>query len=127
MKYTLGTAAKETGKSKSTILRFIRDGRLSYESKEGNKYQIDAAELFRVFPKDVPENGSGNSESNKAEHGKFSMERQLLKDKISFLEKQLEEYRRYLEVEQKRSEKLLEIVGSQTKQITDQRKKKWWF
>jgi excisionase family DNA binding protein len=49
MKFSIGQAAKETGKSKSTISRAIKSGRLSAH-KNGDTFEIDAAELFRVFP-----------------------------------------------------------------------------
>jgi len=47
---TLGEAAKATGKSKPTISKYIKNGKISYISKDDNGYQIDPAELFRVFP-----------------------------------------------------------------------------
>jgi hypothetical protein len=51
MKFSLGQAAKETGLDKSTISRAIKSGRLSAQRKEGGGgYEIDPAELFRVFP-----------------------------------------------------------------------------
>lgn len=52
MKFSIGQAATETGKPKSTISRAIKTGRLS-ATKNGNRYDIDAAELFRVFPPNV--------------------------------------------------------------------------
>jgi len=54
--FTLGQAAKATGKSKGTISNAIREGRLSVMGKDGGSYQIAASELFRAFPK----NGSPN-------------------------------------------------------------------
>lgn len=47
---TLGQAAKECGKQKSTILDAIRAGRLSASKDDKNQWQIDPAELFRVYP-----------------------------------------------------------------------------
>lgn len=47
---TLNQAAKEAVKSKSTILEAIRSGRLSARKDEQGRYQIDPAELFRVYP-----------------------------------------------------------------------------
>ena len=47
---TLNQAAKEAGKSKQTILDAIRNGRLSAPKDEQGRYQIDPAELFRVYP-----------------------------------------------------------------------------
>lgn len=48
MKITVGQAAKETGKSKSTISRAIKSGRLS-AAKDGTGFLIDPSELFRVY------------------------------------------------------------------------------
>ena len=60
--FTLGQAAKATGKSKGTISNAIRDGRLSVMSKDGGSYQIAASELFRVFPP----NGSLNVQNEQS-------------------------------------------------------------
>lgn len=48
---TLGQAAKEAGVSKSTVSKALKSGKLSYVSKTSAGYEIDPAELFRVFPK----------------------------------------------------------------------------
>jgi len=50
MRYTLGTAAKATGKSKTTIQRAIAKGLISAGKGRGGEYSIDPAELHRVFP-----------------------------------------------------------------------------
>lgn len=47
---TLGQASDECGKHKSTILDAIRSGRLSAHRDDKNQWQIDPAELFRVYP-----------------------------------------------------------------------------
>ena len=52
MKFSIGQAAIQTGKSKSTISRSIKSGRLSAH-KNGSTYEIEASELFRVFPATV--------------------------------------------------------------------------
>lgn len=51
MRYTLGTAAKATGKSKTTIQRAIARGQISAERPEHGGYSIDPSELHRVFPR----------------------------------------------------------------------------
>lgn len=51
MRYTLGTAAKATGKSKTTIQRAIARGQISAERPEEGGYSIDPSELHRVFPR----------------------------------------------------------------------------
>ena len=53
MKYTIGQAAKATGRSKSLISKAIKDGRLSAVRAGTTKtspMEIDASELFRVYP-----------------------------------------------------------------------------
>ena len=50
MSYTLGDAAKATGKSKTTLHRAIKSGRISAIKGEDGSYSIDPAELHRVFP-----------------------------------------------------------------------------
>lgn len=47
---SLSQAAKETGKSKSTINRAIKNGKLSATRHEDGTYSIAASELFRAFP-----------------------------------------------------------------------------
>lgn len=50
MRYTLGTAAKATGKTKTTIQRAIKNGRISAGKLSDGGYSIDPSELHRVFP-----------------------------------------------------------------------------
>jgi hypothetical protein len=51
--FTLGTAARHVGKSKPTISKAIKDGKLS-ATKVNGVYQIDPSELSRVFPDTPP-------------------------------------------------------------------------
>lgn len=46
---TLSQAAKATGKSKSTINRAIKSGKVSAIRKDDGSYSIDASELSRAF------------------------------------------------------------------------------
>jgi hypothetical protein len=50
MPFTLGDAARATGAAKSTIFRAIRAGRLSGTRSNTGQWEIEPAELFRVFP-----------------------------------------------------------------------------
>ena len=47
--YSLAQAAKATGKSKPTIARAIKAGKLSATRADDGSYTIDPAELARVF------------------------------------------------------------------------------
>lgn len=48
--YTLGEAAKATGKSKATISKAIKSGRISASKDETGTFRIDPSELHRVYP-----------------------------------------------------------------------------
>lgn len=49
MSYTLNEAAKAVGKSKTTIHRAIKSGKISASKLESGAYAIDPSELHRVF------------------------------------------------------------------------------
>ena len=53
MVYTLGEAAKATGKSKATISKAIKSGRISAKKDETGTFNIDPSELHRVYPPTV--------------------------------------------------------------------------
>jgi len=67
MTYTLGTAAKATGKSKSTISRDIKEGRISATKLDNGSFVIDPAELHRVYPAVSAGTGLRNSQKNDTE------------------------------------------------------------
>lgn len=49
MSYTLNEAAKVVGKSKTTIHRAIKSGKISASKLESGAYAIDPSELHRAF------------------------------------------------------------------------------
>jgi hypothetical protein len=72
MKHTAGTAAKAVGKTKSTITKAIASGKLSAIKNASGAWEIDVAELHRVYPPspaetvkieryDTPRETGGNS------------------------------------------------------------------
>mgnify|MGYP002714412128 CR=1 FL=1 len=61
MQLSLSAAAKEVDRSKSTLSRAIKEGRLSAVRCEDGSYRIDLAELYRVFPAPVPQPTASNT------------------------------------------------------------------
>ena len=59
MSYTLSQAAEATDKSRMTIQRAIKKGRISASKDDSGQYQIDPSELHRVY-EPVSENDTGN-------------------------------------------------------------------
>ena len=53
MAYTLGEAAKVTGKSGATISAAIKSGRISARKDDTGTFRIDPAELHRIYPRIV--------------------------------------------------------------------------
>lgn len=50
MGYTLGEAAKAVGKSKATISKAIKSGKMSAVRQDDGSFSIDPSELHRVYP-----------------------------------------------------------------------------
>jgi 3-hydroxyacyl-CoA dehydrogenase len=65
MAYTLGEAAKATGKSKATISKAIKSGRISASKHETGAFKIDPSELHRVYPPTPPGDQKETPESPK--------------------------------------------------------------
>jgi len=83
MFYTLGTAAKATGKTKTAIAESIKKGRISATKDDFGRYQIDPAELHRVYPP--------LSEADRQEDSQDGRDKtQELTTKIMVLEAQLQ-------------------------------------
>jgi hypothetical protein len=60
MAYTLTQASRACSKSKATLLRAIRSGRLSAARDDrAGSWLIEGSELHRVFPPGTPEPGTG--------------------------------------------------------------------
>lgn len=58
MAYTLGEATKATGISKTSLHRAIKSGRISATKNDIGAWEIDPAELHRVFPPAANRNSS---------------------------------------------------------------------
>lgn len=136
--YTIGTAAKATGKAKSTISKAINSGTISATKNEDGSYSIDPAELHRVFPAE----GSANSPEKHLlddlepsellfENGRLQGELKQLRERLAELDamqererKQLNEQiedlrRRHDRADEERREKDRQLTAL----LTDQRAK----
>ncbi len=87
---TMGQAAKETGISKATLSKALKSGRLSYVAKSTAGYEIDPAELFRVFPPKP----SGTVEGERSEtHREHLLLDDAHRREVLLLREQLDEIR----------------------------------
>jgi excisionase family DNA binding protein len=74
MSYTVGQAAKATGKSKPTISRAIKTGAISATKNGDGSYTIDPAELHRVFP---PVTGASNDNPDLLRYETPALQREI--------------------------------------------------
>jgi len=118
--YTVGQAAKATGKSKPTISRAIKSGKISANRNENGSYSIDPAELHRVFPV-LPSNSNSSPSVTHNETAMLRVETGGLREQIKILRDEGDDLRRRLDAETEDRRKLTAI-------LTDQRPKKrgWW-
>ena len=91
MKHSLGTAATATGKSKTTIHRAIKSGKLSAFRREDGTFEIDPAELHRVF-EPVKDNVMGNTDLEQSVTANVTA---LLEQENEFLKQQLAREREF--------------------------------
>jgi len=102
MKFSLTQAAKEVGKSKPTISKAIKTGRLS-AAKVGQGYQIDAAELFRVYPKEAKSEPAKESTSSN-QVNLLELEAKMLREQLDRERETVDDLRHRLD----RAERLIE-------------------
>ena len=91
MKYTAGTAAKAVGKTKSTITKAIASGRISAIKNDIGAWEIDPAEMHRVFPPAPQETVSKSSTSPPEKNRGNSKEIEALERLLKATEDQLED------------------------------------
>jgi hypothetical protein len=98
--YTLGEAAKATGKAKGTIKNAITKGRLSAEKNDKGEYSINVAELHRVYKPLTSEQDNMNTVTpqpetgvTQAEHDALKREIELLREMLAKTEKNADEWR----------------------------------
>ena len=90
--YSIGQAAKATGKSKSVIHTAIKKGTISATKNDDGTYAIDPSELHRVFPPASFQNGTEEPDSNvpeRSEPSDFSFENGRLKGEVDELRERM--------------------------------------
>lgn len=120
MYLTLSQAAKRAGKSKGTISKYLKNGKLSYVSKDDNGYQIDPSELSRVFPNcepKTPQNEQSRTPMNPKENAQNDREIELLNSIIEGLKADKE----FLQEELKKASTLISDMRDKRHQKPVQR------
>ena len=119
MEYSLKQAAEAAGKSKPTIQRAIKAGKISAEKDVNGCYKIDAAELHRIYP--VLRNVR---QVVKMKHGVTTKNEGVTVEKVQMLEKYLEDKDEIISDLRSRLDQESEDRRKLTMMLVDQRKKK---
>lgn len=117
MKLTLKQAAEQSGKSKSTIQRAIKKGKLSAEKNDDGTYAIDPSELSRVYSATLTQRSDEPLRNSD----------ELLETKVAMLEDQLSRERETVDDLRKRLDRAEERVYalSAPSQTTEPKKGFW--
>jgi hypothetical protein len=112
--FTLGQAAKQSGVSKTAISRAIKSGRLSATRSETGDYQIDPAELFRVYPASVNRDTQTERDATPQDATLLRAELAILNEERERERKQMQEtiedLRRRLDAESEERRQLLRLL-----------------
>lgn len=127
MVYTLGEAAKATGKSKATISKAIKSGKISASKGTNGAYKIDPSELHRVYPT----NSLPKHQSERKETPSNTEANTCISPQIKELELKLEAAQERLADKEEQLTDLKEDRDKWRQQATalleDQRPKRRWF
>jgi hypothetical protein len=130
MAYTLGQAAKASGRSKATIHRAVKAGRLSATRSESGGWLIDPAELHRVYPPSVSGNGSRDGPRDDTQPLVNGEGRLAERDAVSLLRERIAEQAETIRDLRTRLDLADQRLGEERRQmlaiLTDQSRRPWW-
>jgi Sperm tail len=127
MSYSLKQAAEASGRTKPTILRAIQLGKISAQKDDHGEWQIDPAELHRVYKPVTEVEPIDTSANDAAVQREIELLREMLSDKdkqidriVADKDRQIENLSRRLEsVDEERRTTLRQLTAL----LTDQRAK----
>ena len=141
MGYSLAEAARASGKSKMTIQRAIKGGKISASRNEDGSYDIDPAELHRTFPVvsgDDPNTGNTGYDDTPSDVKMLQLEIKVRDEKIASLQAERERERKIFQddvddlrhrldqSEEERRKTQAQLTALLTDQRPVTRRRKWW-
>jgi hypothetical protein len=125
--YSLKQAADAVGRGKPAILKAIKSGRISAQKDDNGQWQIDPAELHRVYPVNTAGNSSdtkpGERQETPNESSAVAPEIEMLRERLA----EKDEHIADLRAERDRLLGIVETQAQQVKQLTDQRPRRHWW
>ena len=124
MGHSLRQSAEVCGKSRSTIHRALKSGKLSGSRDANGEWSIDGAELARVFPWDSQDHGHRDSAGQ--ERAAHNID-EVLAVKVAMLEQQLEREQDTVADLRKRLDRAEDRVSALTDQRSGTQAGKGWI
>jgi hypothetical protein len=118
--YSLKQAADAVGRGKPAILKAIKSGRISAKKDDTGQWQIDPAELHRVYPVAIAGNGSATVPGERQETPGNSG----IAPEIAMLRERLDEKDALIADLRTERDRLLGVIETQAQQVkllTDER------
>jgi DNA-binding transcriptional regulator YiaG len=122
-------AARAVRKSRQTLYRYVKDGKLSVTSTKDGEKRVDTAELLRVFGELHHETDTATVISDHARQPAV----EALQAQLAATETALRFAREQLELAQQEKARLLGVVETQARMLEDKREKQtqasprgWW-
>jgi hypothetical protein len=129
MAYTLGQAAHAAGVSKTTLRRAIDKGRLSANRREDGSYEIDPAELHRVFPNHSDDAGTLARSVTANDTGELRLEIEMLRERLDEKSEAIADLRRRLdesETERRQVQTQLTALLTDQRPLQPAARRGWW-
>lgn len=127
---SLNEAASRSGRAKSTISKALKSGKLSYVSKDPQTgaYEIDPAEVDRVFPRKQGTAKSYHVETprNPTENSILQIKLEAMEQRFTDAEKTIEDLRTRLDKSESARERQDMILADLRKAPEPQPKRGFW-
>ena len=127
---SLNEASARSGKAKSTISKALKSGKLSYVSKDPTTgaYEIDPAEVDRVFPRKQGTAKSDHLETprNPTENSILQIKLEAMEQRFTDAEKTIEDLRTRLDKSESARERQDMILADLRKAPEPQPKRGFW-
>lgn len=128
MMLTMGEAAKQAGISKATLSRAIKNGRVSATRNDKGGWDVDPAELFRVYPRNTATVATNGSMKRDATPSATADETPALQAEIEGLKAQLALMREQLDDVKTQRDEWATQAKQATRLLADQRPvRRGWF
>jgi hypothetical protein len=123
MGHTLGTAAKATGMSRTAILRAIGKGKISAQKNDHGEWDIDPAELHRLYPQKQPDTVIVNGNRRTPDNTSLVIENTEIRAKLAAAEQRLQDKDSVIDDLRQRLDREGEERRKLTAILTDQRER----